>query len=167
VQPGPLLLPEGGLNAWGFLWVDDIADVAASSLGNRTAHGRAYNLAQREALSLRQLVEMAAECLGREARVLSIPTAWLEAIDLGTSYSPYTHDRDVLLDCRRAVEELLFEPTPPERWVPALVDDFRARWDGVPRACANTRAFELSLAAELGTVRLPTYVATDEASGPG
>jgi len=159
IQPGPLLLPEGGLNSWGFLWVDDIAEVVASNLGNQTAHGRAYNLAQREALSLRQLVELAAECLGCEAQVLSMPTAWLDSIGLGTTFSPYSHDRDLLLDCRRAAEELLFEPTSPEQWVPALVDDFQARWDGVPRAFANTRAFELSLAKALGNIHLPTYIA--------
>ncbi len=153
---GPLILPEGGLNSWGFLWCDDVAEVVCTSLGKAATVGRAYNLAQQEALSVRQLVERAASCLGREAQLLSLPADWLRAVGLGTTFSPYSHDQDMLLDCRAAEEDLLFRPTSAETWVELLVRDFRRRWDGVPRAFASTRAFELQLAREVARIRLPS-----------
>jgi nucleoside-diphosphate-sugar epimerase len=154
---GPIILPEGGLNAWGFLWVEDVAKVIASNLGNQASVGHAYNLAQREALSLRQLIETAASMLGRQPQIVSLPSAWLEAVGVGTSFSPYSHDQDILLDCRRAERDLLFKPTPTLTWVEDLVKDFRQRWDGVLRAFATTRSYELSLVQELNKIRLPAF----------
>ncbi len=158
---GPLILPEGGLNSWGFLWVDDVAEVVAANLANTAAFGRAYNLAQREAVTLRQFVELAASLLGHPANLLSLPTAWLQAVGLGTAYSPYTHHHDILLDCRAAEDDLLFRPTPLMVWMERLVADFRARWDGVPRAFAATRSFELTLAREVAKIRLPSFAAAE------
>jgi nucleoside-diphosphate-sugar epimerase len=154
---GPLILPEGGLNSWGFLWVEDLAEVVCSSLLKAAAFGRAYNLAQREALSLRRMVELAAERMSREVQILSLPSDWLRAVGLGTTFSPYSHDQDILLDCRAAEQELFFRPTPPETWIELLVHDFRRRWDGTLRAFASTRTFELSLAREVARIRLPSY----------
>jgi nucleoside-diphosphate-sugar epimerase len=154
---GPLILPEGGLNAWGFLWVDDVADAVAASLANPVTFGRAYNLAQREALTLRQFVELAARFLDRTVQLISLPTQWLNAIGLGTSFSPYSHDSDMLLDCAAAGDDLLFRPTEAVRWIESLVRAFRDEWDGTLRAFAATRAFELTLVREVERIRLPSY----------
>lgn len=155
---GPLILPEGGLNSWGFLWVEDVAETVAANLANPTSFGRAYNLAQREALSLREFVEHAAACLGRASELLSLPRSWLQAVGVGTSFSPYSHDGDILLDCRAAAQDLLFRPTEAARWIEQLVEGFRTRWDGTLRAFAATRPFELALAREVGRIRLPSYL---------
>lgn len=156
---GPLILPEGGLNTWGFLWADDIAETVASNLGNPTSFGRAYNLAQREATSVRKFVELSAQCLGRTAHLLSLASDWLKAVGLGTGFSPYSHTEDILLDCSLAERELVFRPTPPTVWIDRLAHEFSARWDGVMRSFASTRPFELSLAREVARIRLPSYVA--------
>jgi len=154
---GPLILPDGGLNTWGFLWVEDVSEAVATNLANTTAFGRAYNLAQREALSLRQFVLLAAEALQVTPRIVSVPREWLDSVGLGTAFSPYTHTHDILLDCRAAQEELLFRPTPARRWIRRLVAAFRKRWDGTLTAFAASRAAELELARELGTIRLSSY----------
>lgn len=159
---GAVLLPDGGLNSWGFLWVDDVADVVAANLVNSGAFGRSYNLAQREALSLRQLVEFSAEAMGVQPNLVHIPSQWLESVGLGTSFSPYSHHHDILLDCRRADAELLFRPTPARAWVGKLVEHFLSTWDGVVRSHAATRATELELAAELSRVRLSRLRAVSE-----
>ncbi len=161
---GPIILPEGGLNTWGFLWVDDVAEVITTNLGNISSLGRAYNLAQREAISLRQLVERAACLLEVKPQILSLPSAWLDAVGLGTNFSPYTHDQDILLDCRRAETDLLFEATPARTWIRALVQDFQERWDGTLQAYAGTRAFEMVLARELSKIRLPSYNVAEAAA---
>lgn len=151
---GPIILPDGGLNSWGFLWVEDVAEVLVSNLANSAAFGRAYNLAQREALNLRQFVLMAAEALGVEAQLVSVPREWLEAVGMGVGFSPYTHTHDILLDCHAAEEDLLFRPTPAKRWVRELAAWFRRHWDGQLTAFAASRAAELDLAQELARVRL-------------
>ncbi len=155
---GPLLLPEGGLNSWGFLWVEDVAETIAANLMNPVTFGQAYNLAQREALSLRGLVELSASCLGRAVTLLSLPGSWLKAVGLGTGFSPYSHQGDILLDCRTAAEDLLFHPTEAQQWIEKLAQDFRDRWDGVLRSFASTRSFELALAREVSRIHLPSYV---------
>jgi nucleoside-diphosphate-sugar epimerase len=157
ISGGPVILPEGGLNTWGFLWVDDVAEVITSNLGKKASHGQAYNLAQREAISLRQLVETAAALIDCNPQIIDIPSAWLDAVGIGTSFSPYSHDRDILLDCQRAERDLLFRPTPAITWIEQLVEDFRQRWDGVARAFATTRHHELALAQELAKIQLPVY----------
>ena len=152
---GPLLLPDAGLNSWGFLWVEDVAEVVTANLANESTFGRAYNLAQREALNLRQFLELAAAALEVSPRLIPVPSDWLRQIGLGTGFSPFSHDHDILLDCRAADEDLLFRPTPPSRWIPELVRHFTASWNGSLTAHAATRAQELELARHLAGVRLP------------
>jgi len=158
---GPLLLPGGGLNSWGFLWVEDVAEAVAGNLANSTAFGRAYNLAQRESTTVRQFIELVGHLLERMPQLFSLPTEWLEAVGLGTGFSPYSHDHDVLLDCRAAEEDLLFRPTPILEWAEHLVSDFRSRWNGALEAFAATRPFELLLAGEVSKIRLPSIATAD------
>ncbi len=153
---GPLLLPDGGLNSWGFLWAEDVAEAVAANLANTTAYGRSYNLAQRETVTLRQFIELAARLLGVEPNLISIPNQWLDAVGLGTAFSPFSHHHDVLLDCRSAEDELLFRPTPFVRWMERLVREFMARWSGTIEAFASSRTFELTLAREMYNIRLPS-----------
>ncbi len=162
---GPLILPEGGLNSWGFLWVEDLARTVAANLANSISFGRAYNLMQREIVSLRQFVELAAGCLGHGVQVLSLPASWLHRVGIGTGFSPYSHDHDVVLDCAAARDDLLFEPTPTPRWVEVLAESFRKRWDGVVSSFAHTRAAELALVREVSRIRLPVLASPRAASG--
>ena len=152
---GPLILPDGGLNSWGFLWVNDVAETIAANLMNANAFGRAYNIAQREIVSLRQFVETAAGHLGLRPSLASVPLEWLTRINLGTTFSPYTHDHDVVLDTQAAQRDLLFEPTPFLTWCEQLVADFRTHWDGTPSRLYATRSLELRLVQELAQLRIP------------
>ena len=152
---GPLILPDGGLNSWGFLWVADMAETIAANLMNANAFGRAYNLAQREIVSLKQFVETAAGSLGLRPTLAAIPLEWLNRLNLGTTFSPYTHDHDIVLDTSAAQRDLLFEPTPFLAWCEQFVTDFRAHWDGVQSRLYATRPLELRLVQELAQLRIP------------
>lgn len=151
---GPILLPEGGLNSWGFLWVADIAEVVAGNLGNAATFGKAYNLAQREVVSLRQLLETTASQLGRPAQLVSVPSELLERVGLGTAFSPFSHDHDIVLDTTEARRDLLFEPTPFAAWCPRLVAESVAALGRRPTSFYATRARELQLVGELAALRL-------------
>jgi len=152
---GPLILPDGGLNSWGFLAVADVAETIAANLMNANAFGRAYNLAQREIVSVQQFVSSAAAAMGRRPTLASVPSEWLNRVNLGIAFSPYSHDHDIVLDIAAAQRDLLFEPTPFLTWCEQLVADFRASWDGTPSRLYATRPLELRLVQELAQLRIP------------
>jgi nucleoside-diphosphate-sugar epimerase len=152
---GPLILPDGGLNSWGFLWIDDVAEVIVGNLANANALGRAFNLAQREVTTVRQFVEASAAMLGRKANLVSVPTEWLQRLGVGTGFSPYSHDHDIVLDTTAACRDLLFEPTPFLTWCERLIADFRARWTGATSRFYASRQQELGLVRELANLRVP------------
>jgi nucleoside-diphosphate-sugar epimerase len=154
---GPLILPDGGLNSWGFLWVEDLAEAVVTNLASVVTFGEAYNLAQREATTVRELVTQAARALDLPAQIVPLPATWLEATGLGTWFSPYSHSEDVLLDCHRAAKDLLFRSTPMWTWIEELAQDARSRWTGAVTAFAATRAYELDLVREVASIRLPSY----------
>ncbi len=156
---GPIVLPDGGLNAWGFLWVGDVAEVVASNLLKSSAFGRAYNLCQREAVSLRQLVEAAATVLGKRPSLVSVPSQWLARVSLGTAFSPFTHDRDIVLDIAAARQDLMFTPTPFVTWCEQLVRETMSSDDRAGARLYQTRAAELQLVQELARHRVPVTAA--------
>ena len=155
VDGGPLILPDGGLNSWGFLWVDDVADTISSNLMNTNSLGRTYNLAQREVVSLRQFVETMTAALGKPLNVVCLPAEWLQRLNLGCSFSPYTHDHDIILDTSAASRDLLFEPTPFATWCERLAAHFGAHWSGVTSRFYATRPQELALLRELAQLHVP------------
>lgn len=156
---GPMVLPDGGLNSWGFVWVHDVAEVIAANLGNANSIGRAYNIAQREVVSLRQFVDTAAAAMGKRPVVVSVPSEWLQRLHLGLAFSPYSHEHDIVLDIAAARRDLLFEPTPFPRWCEQLVNGFMATWSGTPSKLYSTRTLELRLVQELAQLRIPALVA--------
>lgn len=149
---GPVILPDGGLNSWGFVPVTDVAEVIAANLMNNNALGRAYNIAQREVISVRQFVEMAAGILGTRPRLAALPSEWLHRLNLGTAFSPYSHDHDIVLDIQAARRDLLFEPTPFPVWCRDLVEDFRANQRGRASRLYGSRSMEIRLVQELASV---------------
>jgi nucleoside-diphosphate-sugar epimerase len=155
---GPLILPDGGLNSWGFLWVGDVAETIAANLMNANALGRAYNLAQREVVSVKQFVETAAVALGKAPTLATVPSEWLQRLAVGTAFSPYTHDHDIVLDITAAQRDLLFEPTPFAAACEQLVRHFQTTWKGQPSRLYATRPLELRLVQELGRLRIPSLV---------
>jgi dTDP-glucose 4,6-dehydratase len=152
---GPIILPDGGLNSWGFLAVADVAETVAANLMNANAYGRAYNLAQREVVSLRQFVGCAAAAMGVRPTLVPVPSEWLQRLALGTGFSPYTHDHDIVLDLTAAGRDLLFEPTPFKNWCEQLVAEFRSRRARTPSRLYALRPFELRLVQELAGLRIP------------
>jgi nucleoside-diphosphate-sugar epimerase len=158
---GPLILPDGGLNSWGFLCVTDVAETIAANLMNSNTLGRAYNLAQREIVSLRQFVETAAAALEQRPGLVALPGEWLTRLGLPGTFSPYSHDHDIVLDTTNAHTDLLFEPTPFVAWCEQLARDFRRHWDGQHSRLYATRQLELRIVAELSQVRVPGVAALD------
>ena len=146
---GPVILPDGGLNSWGFLWANDVAEVIVANLMNGNSMGQAYNLAQREVVSVRQFVETAAGVLGVRPQLASLSSEWLQRLNLGTSFSPYSHDHDIVLHTEAARRDLLFEPTPFPVWCRELAEHHRSLPQDRKSRHYATRALELQLIHEL------------------
>jgi len=140
----PLLLPDGGMNAWGFVAVEDVAGAVTEILKHKKTIGKAYNLAQREAVSLRDLVAAMGKMLGQPIRPVDVPGSLLIRTRLGLGFSPLTSSHHVLLDCSAAARDFQFCPTPFIVWLKQYVDAFRKE---PPRDLfRSTRPMEIALA---------------------
>jgi uncharacterized protein YbjT (DUF2867 family) len=57
------------------VWVEDVARCFAAAAGNPACFGQAYELCGPQAYTLRELVELVAAAMGRQARVVPLPGA--------------------------------------------------------------------------------------------
>jgi len=108
----PLILPDGGLNAFTLIYQGDIAKTIASNLLNKSSFGQAYNLAQEEIVTLRALVMKSSEILKKKIEIVDIPSKVLENTSIGTAFSPFSMRRPFILQTSKAKKELNFSSTP-------------------------------------------------------
>jgi nucleoside-diphosphate-sugar epimerase len=129
----PLILPDGGLNAFTHIYQGDVVKTVADNLLNPAAVGQAYNLAQAEILTLRAFVHEAARILGREPDLVDIPWDVLESSPLGTSFSPLSTRRPFILVVDKARRDLHFLSTPFALWLEKTIRWFKNEYrEGPP-----------------------------------
>ncbi len=141
----PLILPDGGMNAFTHVYQGDIAKTIASNLLNRSSFGQAYNLAQEEIVALKDFVLKAAEILKKKVEIVDIPSKVLENIAIGTSFSPFSMRRPFILQTQKAKEELNFSSTPFNVWLRKTVDWFVKDYKGDPPKNYRLREKELEI----------------------
>lgn len=119
-----VILPDGGIEMHRSVYSGDVV-AAVLAIMNRGAAiaGRAYNIAGREIVSLRQFVEASAELLDVEVEILGIARAAIEAAGIDVNeLSPYSTWGDHLESIAKARHELEFEPTPLDDWLGPTID---------------------------------------------
>jgi nucleoside-diphosphate-sugar epimerase len=124
IEDRRLILPDGGAEMHRAVYSGDVVKALLSiiSRGGELA-GRAYNLAGREIVSLRQFVERSAAVLGVEVEILDFPRSALEGAGLDPEkLSPYTTWGNHLHSIARAQHELEFVPTPLEEWLAPTIE---------------------------------------------
>lgn len=126
----PLVLPDGGLCPFTHVYQGDVVRTIAQNLGRPASFGRAYNLAQKEIITLREFVLKAAQILGAKPELVDIPRPVLEEAGLGVGFSPFSSRRPFILSVDRAERELGFKPTPFEDWLERTVRWFRDEYRG-------------------------------------
>ncbi len=141
----PLILPDGGMNAFTHVYQGDIAKTIASNLLNRTSFGQAYNLAQEEIVTLKDFVVKAAEILKKKVERVDIPSKVLENTPIGTSFSPFSMRRPFILQTQKAKKELNFSPTPFDVWMRKTVDWFVRDYRGDPPENYHLRDKEIEI----------------------
>jgi len=142
----PVLLPDGGDRVTRHVYSGSVVKAILALLGRADTHGQAYNLAQDETPTLRELLSLVAERLGAPARLVDVPAARVRAAGLDPLLlSPFSGTWMSFLDPARAKEALGFRHEPLGSYLDKIVTSFLAH----PRAEAppgyDRRATELEI----------------------
>jgi len=144
---GPLLLPGGGEHRVRHVWSASVVAAILGLLGRRTTFGEAYNLAQQETPTLRELLLMVAETLGAEARLVAVEEDRLRSAGLDPlALSPFSGRWMSFLDPSRAQAELGFRHEPLASCLDKVVTCFLAHPPAEAPPGYEQRAFERALA---------------------
>ena len=141
----PLILPDGGMNAFTHVYQGDIAKTIASNLLNRSSFGQAYNLSQEEIVTLKEFVVKAAEIMKKKVERVDIPYKVLENTPIGTSFSPFSMRRLFILQTQKAIKELNFSSTPFDIWLRKTVNWFTEDYRGDPPENYRFREKEIEI----------------------
>ncbi len=130
-----IILPDGGQNLWGFLYVEDLANSVLKIIKNKKAFGKVYNLSQKEGVSLRQLLIKMGKIMEKIPKLIDIPSSFLIKTPLGLNFSPLYSSQHILLDTMKATIDFNFNPTPFSKWLEKItlnymknppIDQFRS-----------------------------------------
>ena len=124
-----------------------MARAIASLLGRRETFGQAYNLAQDETPTLREVLEIVAELVGARPRYVAVPAREIEAAGLDVvAVSPFSGAWMSFLDPARAKAELGFRHEPIREYLGRITAAFLAHPPSSPPAGLARRDEEKALA---------------------
>ena len=146
---GPLLLPGGGDDPVRFLWAEDFARAVVAIAEGAKATAPAYNLAQPDEPSLRELLNAAAEILGVRARLIRCSWETLAQAGLDRSVSPFSGPWCSRPDPALARQDWGFEGSPTPRWLPEVVRGHLGEAHPEPHYGYAQREAERALATRL------------------
>lgn len=144
---GPVLLPGGGAHRVRHVYSGAVASAIAAWLGRSDTFGQAYNLAQDETPTLRELLGELARALGARDRLVDVAEERVR--DAGIDplvMSPFSGRWMSFLDPRRAKSELGFTHEPLSAYLGAIVASFLAHPSPEPPPGYELRDAERALA---------------------
>lgn len=119
---GPLLLPDGGHEIARHVYGGAVVRATLDLLGDARAFGRAFNLAQDETPTVRELVGLVARELGATAELVDVPRAEIERAGLDPRRaSPFSSTWMSLVDPTLAKRELGFAHPPLDAYLRTIV----------------------------------------------
>jgi nucleoside-diphosphate-sugar epimerase len=140
---GPLLLPGGGGRVTRHVYSGAVVKAILGLLGRTETFGQAYNLAQDETPTLRELLETAARLLGAKPRLVDVPVDEVRAAGLDPlALSPFSGTWMSFLDPSRAKKELGFRHEPLASYLDKIVSSFLAHPPAEPPPGYEARARE-------------------------
>lgn len=142
-----VLLPDGGDAPMRHVYAEDVARAVEAMLGDARCFGEAYNLAQDETPTLREVVERLAWSVGAPAKLVAVPAAEMTARGLSVrDASPFSARWMSDLDATKAKSELGFVTTPLWSYVERVVAAFLAHAGSERPEGYAQRAAEVALA---------------------
>ncbi len=146
---GPVILPDGGEVPMRHVSGGEAARFLVEILGQRRTFGGAWNVAQEETPTLREILERLRALLGSRAPLVAVPAAELRAAGLEPqSVSPFSGRWMSFVDPSRARDELGFRHEPLDATLGKIVASFLAHVPADPPSGYRNRPAELRL---LGT----------------
>ena len=143
---GPLLLPGGGARVARHVYSGSVVKAIQSLLGREASFGRAYNLAQHETPTLRELLTTVASLLGAEPRLVDVGADVVQAAGLDPlALSPFSGQWMSFLDPALAAAELGFRHEPLASYLDKIVTAFLAHPPAEPPPGYEKRAQELQV----------------------
>lgn len=143
---GPVLLPDGGEGPTRHVYSGSVVRAILDLLGRETTFGQAYNLAQEETPTLRELVALAARCLGAAPRLATVPASEIREAGLDpVRISPFSGRWMSFLDPSRAKDELGFRHEPLAAYLDKIVASFLAHPPAAPPEGYASRPAEIAL----------------------
>jgi nucleoside-diphosphate-sugar epimerase len=144
---GPIILPDGGERPIRHVYGAAVARAIATMLGRADTFGEAYNLAQDETPTLREMLTITAELLGAPPRFVPLlaPDIQAAGLDVAT-VSPFSGRWMSFLDPRRAKAELGFRHEPLREYLGRIVAAFLAAPPAAPPPSLARREDERALA---------------------
>ncbi|HEX9187070.1 MAG TPA: NAD-dependent epimerase/dehydratase family protein, partial [Vicinamibacteria bacterium] len=124
---GPILLPGGGAGTTRHVYSGSVVKAILALLGRAETFGEAYNLAQDETPTLRELLALVAERLGSSPPFVDVPGETIRAAGLDPLLlSPFSGTWMSFLDPARARAELGFRHEPLGSYLDKIVTTFLA-----------------------------------------
>ena len=128
---GPILLPDGGDRVTRHVYSGSVVKAILALLGRAETFGQAYNLAQDETPTLRDLLNLVAERLSVPARLVDVPSERVRAAGLDPlALSPFSGQWMSFLDPARAKAKLGFRHEPLGSYLDKIVTSFLAHPPG-------------------------------------
>ncbi|MFO7867404.1 MAG: NAD-dependent epimerase/dehydratase family protein [Candidatus Aminicenantes bacterium] len=133
IQDGrPVILPDGGRNAFTHVYQGDIVRTLSKNLLNKTALGKVYNLAQQRAVTLKDFILKSANIMDRKVDTETIPVEIMKEQGISMDFSPFFNKRPFILDTRRAEKDLNYESLSVEEWLSRTVHWYQSSYSGGP-----------------------------------
>ena len=112
----PLILTNSGINAFRLVFSRDLAGAYLLAMDNPNAVGVAYNVVQSEIVTLKDLVNTAAEALGIEPNIVNVPQDVMQERELEYA-DPYGGMINFVMSVHRAQADLGYQSTPFKTWI--------------------------------------------------
>lgn len=145
---GPILLPQEDTRPARHVYGQAVVRAICGILANARTFGEAYNLAQDEMPSVPELVQLLAEILGAQSRILLLPAARLRAAGVPPEkISPFNVAWMSCLDPAKAKKDLHFQHEPLKIYLDKIVPSFLNHPPATPPENYAFRPAELALAS--------------------
>ena len=127
----PLIVPSDEGLRLRHVYVEDVAALVSSLIGNDVGVGAAVNVSSGESLTLRQFISSLARIVGSEARIMEVDRGLLAARALLPECSPFSTRWMSELDNSRSLEvfgAVGLRYTSPDTYLKRIAADYVSRW---------------------------------------
>jgi nucleoside-diphosphate-sugar epimerase len=147
-----LIIPQGGDSIIRHIYVGDVIQAILRVLSNPTIRGEAFNLAQKEVLTLSEFIGVIGVLMNSQVQTVEIPLLELSEHQLPADISPFSGRWVSYLNPDRAESELDFHSTPMEEWLPGVFDFFFNKYNGPEPENYQNRDREIQLLKKLNNL---------------